>query len=137
MARRQRMAGNADLVPLHRIGRATAGLVLFSARRETRARYQALFRERAIDKTYEPLAPALPGLAFPHVRRSRLVRGEPFFRMREAGGEANSEPHIDVIQRAAAAWHYRLRTVTGPKPQLPVPMAAARASPVASESYPA
>src|SRR3546814_1860688 len=62
LARLQRMSGNADLVPLHRIDRATAGLVLFSARRETRARYQALFRERAIDKTYEALAPALPGL---------------------------------------------------------------------------
>src|SRR3546814_2280209 len=91
------MSGNADLVPLHRIDRATAGLVLFSARRETRARYQALFRERAIDKTYEALAPALPGLAFPHVRRSRLVRGEPFFRMREAGGE-RSEEHTSELK---------------------------------------
>src|SRR3546814_5650813 len=53
LARLQRMSGNADLVPLHRIDRATAGLVLFSARRETRARYQALFRERAIAKTSE------------------------------------------------------------------------------------
>src|SRR3546814_18098844 len=34
LARLQRMSGNADLVPLHRIARATAGLALFSARRE-------------------------------------------------------------------------------------------------------
>src|SRR3546814_7570626 len=74
LARLQRMSGNADLVPLHRIDRATAGLVLFSARRETRARYQALFRERAIDKTYEALAPALPGLAFPHVQDRKSTR---------------------------------------------------------------
>src|SRR3546814_4873110 len=93
-------------------------LVLFSARRETRARYQALFRERAIDKTYEALAPALPGLAFPHVHRSRLVRGEPFFRMREVDGEANSETLIDVIERGTGAWHYRLQPVTGRKHQL-------------------
>src|SRR3546814_4470302 len=104
-ARLKRMPGNADLVPCHRIDRATAGLVLFSARRETRARYQALCRERASDKTYEALAPALPGLAFPHGHRSRLGRGEPFFRMREVDGEANSETLIDVIERGTGAWH--------------------------------
>ena len=52
--------GNPDLVPLHRIDRATAGLVLFSANPASRAAYQALFRERRIDKRYEALAPALP-----------------------------------------------------------------------------
>lgn len=136
LARLRRKSGNADLVPLHRIDRATAGLVLFSARRETRARYQALFRERAIDKTYEALAPALPGLDFPRVHRSRLVRGEPFFRMREADGEANSETRIDVIARGGAAWHYRLQAVTGRKHQLRVHMAALGAPIVNDEVYP-
>src|SRR3546814_12515275 len=91
LARLQRMSGNADLVPLHRIDRATAGLVLFSARRETRARYQALFRERAIDKPYEALAPPLSGPAFPCVHRSRLVRGAPLFCMSTVTGRAQHE----------------------------------------------
>src|SRR3546814_4503164 len=136
LARLQRMSGNADLVPLHRIDRATAGLVLCSARRETRARYQALFRERAIDKTYEALAPALPGLAFPHVHRSRLVRGEPFFRMREVDGEANSETLIDVIERGTGAWHYRLQPVTSRKHQLRVHMAVLVEPIVYDDVYP-
>ena len=97
LMRLRRQSGNQDLVPLHRIDRGTAGLVLFSANRETRALYQALFREHRIGKTYEALAPALPHLDFPHVRRSRLVRGEPFFRMREVEGIANSETRIDVL----------------------------------------
>src|SRR6185312_4245412 len=67
---------NPQLVPLHRIDRATAGLVLFSANPASRAAYQALFRERRIAKRYEALAPPLPELAFPLWLHSRIVRGE-------------------------------------------------------------
>lgn len=135
-ARLRSATGNTDLVPLHRIDRATAGLVLFSASRRTRARYQALFRERVIDKTYEALAPPLQELVFPHVRRSRLVGGEPFFRMREAAGEPNSQTHIDVIGRGDDAWHYRLQPVSGRKHQLRVHMAALGAPIVNDDFYP-
>ncbi len=49
LARLARSTGNRDLVPLHRIDRHTAGLVLFSTNPGSRGRYQALFRERRID----------------------------------------------------------------------------------------
>jgi len=119
-----RRTDNAELVPLHRIDRETAGLVLFSANPATRAAYQTLFLERRIDKHYEAIAPALPQLAFPLVRRSRLVPGEPFFRMREVEGDANSETRIDVIERGETWWRYALQPVTGRKHQLRVHMAA-------------
>jgi tRNA pseudouridine32 synthase/23S rRNA pseudouridine746 synthase len=86
-----RRTGNPSLVPVHRIDRDTAGLVLFSANPASRARYQELFRHRRIRKHYLAVAPPLPDLAFPYVHRSRLEPGEPFFRMREAAGEPNSE----------------------------------------------
>lgn len=124
LARLVRRLGNPALAPLHRLDRGTAGLVLFSARPRTRAAYQALFRERRIHKVYEALAPPLPGLGFPHVRRSRILSGEPFFLMREAPGEVNSETRIEVIERGPGAWHYRLFPVTGRKHQLRVHMAA-------------
>lgn len=136
LARLRRKSGNPDLVPLHRIDRATAGLVMFSGNRETRACYQALFRDGGIDKTYEALAPALPGLEFPHVRRSSLERGEPFFRMREVEGIANSETHIDVMEAVGATWRYRLRPVTGKKHQLRVHLAALGAAIVNDDYYP-
>jgi tRNA pseudouridine32 synthase/23S rRNA pseudouridine746 synthase len=104
LARLIRRTGNADLVALHRIDRETAGLVLFSTNPKTRTIYQALFPERRIEKHYEAIALALPNDEFPHVHRSRMVPGEPFFRMREAEGEPNSETRIEVIEREDTWW---------------------------------
>lgn len=131
-----RRLGNADLVPLHRIDRTTAGLVLFSANPASRAQYQALFRERRIAKRYEALAPALSHLDFPLIRHSRIVEGEPFFRMQEVAGQPNSETRIEVIERGESLWRYALHPVTGKKHQLRVQMAALGAAIHNDEFYP-
>ena len=136
LARLVQRLGNPDLVPLHRIDRETAGLVMFSAEPSSRGAYQALFRERRIRKHYEALASPLPDRCFPLVRRSRLETGEPFFRMREAPGEANSETVVDVIERGDHAWRYRLEPVTGRKHQLRVHMAALGAPILNDRLYP-
>ena len=131
-----RRTGNVALAPLHRIDRDTAGLVLFSVNPQSRARYQALFRERRIEKSYEAIAPALPDIEFPCIRSSRMVAGEPFFRMREIEGPANSETRIDVLARGEGTWRYALTPITGRKHQLRVHMAALGA-PIASDGmYP-
>lgn len=132
LARLVSATGHMDLAPLHRIDRLTRGLVMFSIRPDTRDAYQALFRERRIGKVYEALAPPLPQAAFPLVRRSRIERGEPFFRMREMPGEANSETRIDVIERGDTLWRYRLEPVTGRKHQLRLQMAGLDA-PIAND----
>ncbi|WP_324710516.1 pseudouridine synthase [Pseudomonas citronellolis] len=124
LARLARRLGNPLLVPLHRIDRPTAGLVLFSANPASRAAYQALFRERRMHKRYEAIAPPLPQLDFPHVRRSRLVDGEPFILMREAEGAINSETRIEVLERREHWWRYALYPVSGKRHQLRVHMAA-------------
>ncbi len=131
-----RRLDNPHLVPLHRIDRATSGLVLFSSNPDSRSAYQALFRERRIHKTYLALAAPLPALALPHVRRSRIVPGEPFFRMREAPGEANSETHIALDADLGQAWRYRLSPVTGRKHQLRVHLAAMGAPILDDDLYP-
>ena len=116
-----------ELVPLHRLDRETAGVVLFSLNPKTRGLYGSLFQDRKIQKVYEALAPApsnLQGLSFPLTRRSRIVRGEPFFRMKETAGEANSETHIEVLQHTASATLYQLIPITGRKHQLRVHLSA-------------
>ena len=117
----------ADLVPTHRLDRETAGVVLFSVNPKTRGRYSSLFQEGRIRKVYEALAPApsnLQGLTFPLTRRSRIVRGEPFFRMKEAAGEPNSETNIEIIKHGDSGNLYQLIPVTGRKHQLRVHLSA-------------
>lgn len=136
LARLVERTGNADLVPLHRLDRLTAGLVLFSTRPETRDAYQRLFRERRIEKTYEALAPALPDLRFPLERHSRLQPGEPFFRMAEVPGEPNARTRIELIEAHGPVWRYRLVPESGRKHQLRVHMAALGAPILGDGFYP-
>ena len=112
------------LIPIHRIDRETAGLVLFCVRPDERDAYQALFRRREVRKAYEAIAPWRADLAFPLLRQTRIVEDEPFFRQREISGEANSETAIDVLEIKGGLARYALSPVTGKKHQLRVHMNA-------------
>ena len=122
--RLKKETGLDELIPLHRLDRATAGLVLFSVNPATRGVYSALFAGRNIEKTYEALAPTRADLAFPITHRSRLVASQPFFRMQEAAGEPNTETRVELIESLGAISRYRLHPHTGRKHQLRVHMAA-------------
>lgn len=116
--------GNQHLAPLHRIDRLTAGLVLFSTQPQTRGLYQALFRNRQIDKGYQAIAGALQGYEFPLSRQTRLVDGEPFMRMQEVPGAANTHTQIELLERRGERWLYGLKPITGKRHQLRVHLAA-------------
>lgn len=113
-----------NLTPMHRLDRETAGVMLFSLNPVSRGDYQSLFNKRAMHKVYEALAPILPERQFPLTWRSRMVKGEPFFRMQEVAGAPNSETHIEMLEQRGHIARYRLRPVTGKKHQLRVHLAA-------------
>ena len=120
----KRQTACADLVPLHRIDRETAGLVLLGKRTQDRDAYHALFRDHQIHKTYHAVAPLLEGLALPRVHRSRLVQGEPFFRTQEVLGKPNSETRIALLKTEGARGLYALQPISGKRHQLRVHMNA-------------
>ena len=112
------------LVPVHRIDRETAGVVVFSVDPSTRGAYASLFQRREVSKVYEALSRARPALDFPVTRRSRIVAGEPFFRMKETEGEPNSETRVDVLAARDGGALYEARPLTGRKHQVRVHLAA-------------
>jgi tRNA pseudouridine32 synthase/23S rRNA pseudouridine746 synthase len=124
LVRLKNQLGLDSLIPIHRIDRETAGLVLFCIQPGERDAYQALFRQREVTKHYEAIAPWRPELQFPLRRKTRIVEDEPFFRQREMPGEPNSETHVDVLEIKGDQARYALSPVTGKKHQLRVHMNA-------------
>ena len=124
LVRLKKRLGINTLIPIHRIDRETAGLVLFSINPSERNAYQALFRDHAVTKNYEAIAAWRDGMTWPIVRKSRIVEDEPFFRQREVAGAPNSETHLDVIEKQGGLAKYALSPVTGKKHQLRVHMNA-------------
>ncbi len=137
LVRLRKQLANEDLTPVHRLDRETAGVVLFSLNSKTRGEYTALFRNRQVRKVYEALAPTLEESDFPITRRSRVVQGEPFFRMKEVSGEANSETHITVISTRGSVSLYQLLPITGRKHQLRLHLAALGIPVINDKLYPA
>jgi tRNA pseudouridine32 synthase / 23S rRNA pseudouridine746 synthase len=122
LVRLKKRTGLDDLVPIHRIDRDTAGLVLFSIQPASRNAYAALFRARSVAKCYEAIAPYHPELAWPLLHQSRLVPATSFMQMQQVPGQPNTETHIELLEVRGAYARYRLRPLTGKRHQLRVHM---------------
>jgi tRNA pseudouridine32 synthase/23S rRNA pseudouridine746 synthase len=124
LVRLKRKLGLDDLVPIHRIDRDTAGLVLFSKQPGRRAAYSAMFSQHQVNKTYEAIAPWRADLSFPLTRQSRIKPAGHFMLQHEVPGVPNAITQIEVLEVRGGLARYQLKPVTGQRHQLRVHMLA-------------
>ena len=121
LVRLRRELGLAELSPAHRLDRMTAGVLLFTTRRELRGAYQTLFARGAVHKTYVARAAVNPSLGLPRIVHSRIVKRRGHLQAVEEPGEPNSETLVELISPDGC---YRLTPHTGRTHQLRVHMAS-------------
>lgn len=122
LVRLKHKLGLNDLVPIHRIDRDTAGLVMLSKQPTSRAAYSALFSQHQVRKTYLAVAPWRADLALPLTRQSRIESAGHFMLQHEVPGAVNAITHIDVLEVRGQQALYQLSPHTGQRHQLRVHM---------------
>lgn len=118
--------GVPDLIPMHRLDRMTAGILMFSTNPATRGTYQLLFENRRIRKEYEAAARIDPSLELdvrPRTVHSRIVKSRDYLLAREVPGEPNAETRITLTEQRNGVGRYRLQPHTGKTHQLRLHMA--------------
>lgn len=129
-----------DLIPMHRLDRMTAGILLLSTNPGTRGKYQVLFEKRQVQKEYECVSAAKPAaghpaVEFPVVVRNRMTKSRSYLLAEVIDGEPNAETRIDLLRTFDAGTHlggggpehlglYRLEPHSGKTHQLRVHMAS-------------
>lgn len=117
--------GIADLAPVHRIDRETAGLVLFSVNRKTRGLYHDLFMHGMVEKTYHALAPVpRPEVKNHWLVENRIERGAPRFKMKIVPGMVNARSRIELLEVEGNRGRFRLNPLTGKTHQLRLHMSS-------------
>src|SRR4051812_2061036 len=113
-----------DLIPMHRLDRLTAGVLLFSTNPATRGRYQVLFEKRRVQKEYEAIAPVDPEHGYPLLVRNRMVKSRSYLLAETVPGEPNTETRIQLLETRGGLGRYLLEPHTGKTHQLRVHMAS-------------
>jgi tRNA pseudouridine32 synthase/23S rRNA pseudouridine746 synthase len=118
LVRLRRELNLPELSPAHRLDRLTAGVLLFTTRRELRGRYQTLFARGAVRKIYLARARGTPNITLPAVLRSRIIKQRGRLQAFEEPGEPNAETLVEALGNGL----YRLTPHTGRTHQLRVHM---------------
>ncbi len=109
-----------ELSPAHRLDRLTAGVLVFTTRRVVRGRFQSLFSEGLVRKTYLARSAGRPNVTLPHVVRSRIIKRRGCLQALTEPGEPNAETLVEALGEGL----HRLTPRTGRTHQLRVHMAS-------------
>jgi tRNA pseudouridine32 synthase/23S rRNA pseudouridine746 synthase len=109
---------------------------MFVVRPERRGAYQTMFRDRAVSKTYEAVAPHDPALALPLVVRSRIVKDRGVICAYEEPGEPNAETQVELLEHRDGLGRYRLSPATGRTHQLRLHMSGLGVPILGDDFYP-
>ncbi|MET8797025.1 pseudouridine synthase [Nocardia sp. NPDC004568] len=126
-----------DLIPAHRLDRATAGLVLFVVDPARRGAYQTLFQRQRVRKEYEAVAGYRGGLLFPLSLESRIIKEKHVLAAQEVAGPPNARTRIELIERRGDIARYRLHPATGRTHQLRLHMNSLGIPILGDDFYPA
>lgn len=121
LVRLRRELGLPELSPAHRLDRLTAGVLLFTARREVRGAFQTLFSRGLVRKTYLARAAVDAALELPRVVRSRIIKRRGHLQAISEPGAPNAET---LVELSSPDGLYRLTPRTGRTHQLRVHMAS-------------
>lgn len=120
LVRLRRSLDLPELGPAHRLDRLTAGVLLFTVRREVRGAYQTLFARGLVSKTYLARSSGVASVELPTVVRSRIIKQRGQLQAFEEPGEPNAETLVEELGEGC----YRLSPRTGRTHQLRVHMAS-------------
>ncbi|MCP4634579.1 MAG: pseudouridine synthase [candidate division Zixibacteria bacterium] len=105
---------NENLVPLHRIDRETAGVILFSTDRESRNVYHQMFKSGNVKKTYAAIG-TKPGdnKAEEWLIENRIEESEEWPLMKNSDGPINARTLIQKIGQKDDLIKFKIQPFTG------------------------
>ena len=150
LIRMRRLYGEPDIIPAHRLDRATAGVLVLVRDPAARRAYQMLFQEHRVRKVYQCLAPVRPMVrprtgtvrhldpprVFPLERRSRVIKRRGVLQAWEERGPVNAITRIELAAGRGCLATYTLYPQTGKTHQLRVHMNALGLPIVGDDLYP-
>jgi tRNA pseudouridine32 synthase/23S rRNA pseudouridine746 synthase len=138
ISRLKETTGNPFLSPINRIDRGTAGLVLISTNKETRGRYQQLFMDGLVRKTYEAVTDFSEDCSQTEwLVENRIEPGEPWFRMKTCEGKINARTRLRLLETQASQARFHLFPLTGKKHQLRIHLSGLNFPIINDRYYPA